>query len=409
MTIAAAATREGSSVRRDGSDACDVAILGAGPYGLAAAAQLRARAGGLEIVGFGEPMSFWAQQMPRGMLLRSPYVASDIGDPTGPFSLAAYERSRGLERAEPVPLDRFVDYGRWIQQDVLPDLRSDRVERIGRNGTGFELTVSNGAVMHAARVVIAAGIHSFAWRPPVFSELESTHVSHTCDHDDLGVFSGTRVLVVGGGQSALESAALLAEAGANVELAVRAPMLRWLSRRWHHKLGPLSRLLYDPAEVGPAGISRFVSAPGLFSRLPRRVQNWMTHKALRPAGAGWLPARLQSVPKRLDANVVEVAASNGHVQVTFGDRTTAKVDHVLLGTGYRVDVRRYPFLATELVEELEVVNGYPVLRGGFESSVDGLYFLGAPAAWSFGPLMRFVAGTGFASSELGGSIAVRVT
>jgi hypothetical protein len=402
-------TNEESTTPRDRSGSSDVAIVGAGPYGLAAATQLREKAPDLDIVGFGEPMSFWEGQMPRGMLLRSPYVASDIGDPEGPYRLSAYEREMKLEKAEPVPLDRFIDYGRWVQRSVLPGLRNERIERIARNANGFELKVAGGEVVHANRVVIAAGIHTFAWRPPVFADLDSSRVTHSCDHDDLGVFKGARVLVVGGGQSALESAALLAEGGADVEMAVRAPTVRWLTRRWHHNLGPVSRFFYDPAEVGPVGVSRFVSKPGFFSRLPRRTQDWMTERSLRPAGARWLPSRLTNVPIRLNANAVETTEGNGQVVVTFGDRSVSKVDHVLLGTGYRVDVRKYPFLAPELVDELELAGGYPVLRPGFESSVDSLHFLGAPAAWSFGPLMRFVAGTGFASSALARTIRARTT
>jgi FAD-dependent urate hydroxylase len=401
------ATNTDSKARDARSSACDVAIIGAGPYGLAVATQLRERTDRLSIVGFGEPMSFWAGQMPRGMLLRSPYVASDIGDPDGPFRLAAYEQEMGLERAEPVPLERFVDYGRWIQRAVLPDLRSERIERIGRNENGFELRVSGGEVVHAGRVVIAAGIHDFAWRPPVFSAVDPSRVTHTCDHDDLGVFSGKRVLVVGGGQSALESAALLAESGANVELSVRASTIRWLTRRWHHNLGPISRLFYDPAEVGPVVVSRFVSAPGLFSRLPRRTQNWMTERSLRPAGARWLPARVANVSFRLNARPVDASEENGQVSVAFDDGTVCTADHILLGTGYRVDVRKYPFLATELVDELELADSYPVLDRGFEASVDGLYFVGAPAAWTFGPLMRFVAGSGFAGKSVAGRILTR--
>jgi len=402
------ATNEATRVPEDGSGSRDVAIVGAGPYGLAAATQLREKAPDLTIVGFGEPMSFWEGQMPRGMLLRSPYVASDIGDPEGPYRLSAYEQEMKLEKAEPVPLDRFVEYGRWVQRHVLPGLRSERIQRIARNSEGFELEVAGGEVVHADRVVIAAGIHNFASRPEVFTGLDS-RVSHTCDHSDLGIFKGSRVLVVGGGQSALESAALLVEAGADVELAVRASTVRWLTRRWHHNLGPVSRFFYDPAEVGPVGVSRFVSKPGLFSRLPRRTQDWMTERSLRPAGARWLPSRLAGVPIRLNANAVETTEGNGQVVVTFGDRSVSKVDHVLLGTGYRVDVRKYPFLAPELVEELELAGGYPVLRRGFESSVDGLYFLGAPAAWSFGPLMRFVAGTAFAGDALARGIRARTT
>jgi len=387
-------------------ESCDVAIIGAGPYGLAAATEL-GRRNGLRIVGFGEPMSFWATQMPKGMLLRSPYVASDIGDPNGDFSLAAYERSISADPEAPVPLSRFVDYGRWVQEAVLPDLRRERVTSISQNGQGFNIALAGGGTMHAERVVIAAGIADFASRPPVFDGLSSDLVSHAADHDDLGVFRGSNVLVVGGGQSALESAALLVENGATVEVAVRAANVRWLARRWHHRLGPISWLLYAPPEVGPAVVSWFVALPRVFRSMPRGVQDWMTVKALRPAGAGWLPARVKDVPINVGISPVAATEVDGRVSVTFDDGTVREADHVLLGTGYKVDVTKYPFLAPELVQELRTVNGYPVLGRGFESNLAGLHFLGAPAAWSFGPLMRFVAGTGFAAGELARAVAGR--
>jgi hypothetical protein len=72
------------------------------------------------------------------------------------------------------------------------------------------------------------------------------------------------------------------------------------------------------------------------------------------------------------------------------------VDHVLFGTGYQVDIRRYPFLAPSLADGVERAGGFPVLRTGLESSVPGLHFLGAPAAWSFGPILRFVSGGWYA-------------
>jgi hypothetical protein len=70
---------------------------------------------------------------------------------------------------------------------------------------------------------------------------------------------------------------------------------------------------------------------------------------------------------------------------------------VLLGTGYRVDIERYPFLSAQVLAKIERVGGFPVLDKGFETSLPGMHFVGAPAAWSFGPLMRFVAGAEFAS------------
>lgn len=378
---------------------CDVAIVGAGPYGLAATAFLR-RANGLDVRLFGEPMSFWANEMPSGMLLRSPYVATHIAGPNGPFSLSAFHAASGTQPQEPVPLATFVAYGRWFQSKVAPGIDERRVVRVSPNEEGFALTLSDGETIHARRTVIAAGISEFAQRPSAFGELPATHVSHTCEHRDLSRFEGQSVLVVGAGQSALESAALLRESGAAVEVAAREPVVHWLTRRWHHNLGPVSRCLYAPPDVGPAGVSWLVAVPGLFRLPPRSLQERMSKQALRPAGSAWLVPRLQGVSISAGRAVVKARAAGDQVEVAFDDGTRRSFDHVLLGTGYRVDVARYPFLADDLVTAVRNAEGYPPLDSGFQSSVPGLHFLGAPAAWSFGPLMRFVAGAGFAARRL---------
>jgi len=68
-----------------------------------------------------------------------------------------------------------------------------------------------------------------------------------------------------------------------------------------------------------------------------------------------------------------------------------------MATGYRIDVRKYEFLSRSLVSALRLIDGCPILGQGFESSILGLHFLGAPAVYSYGPLMRFVAGADFAA------------
>jgi cation diffusion facilitator CzcD-associated flavoprotein CzcO len=384
----------------------DVAILGAGPYGLAAAAYLSA-ANGLDIRVYGEPMDFWERQMPRGMLLRSPYVASSIGDPWRSLMLDDYQSARG-RLAEPVPLDRFVDYGRWFQEQAAPDLQRRRVSRVGRDNGGFRLDFADGGTEEAARrVVVAAGIAHFAFVPDQFRSLPQSLVSHTSDHSDLGAFRGRQVAVVGGGQSALESAALLHEAGAEVEVIVRQPRIFFLRRvPILHGLGPLTSMLFHPAEVGPAGISQLVGAPGAYRRLPRRVQDRFAVRSLRPAGAAWLRERLADVAITLGRSVTSVRYAEGGVVLELDDGTKREVDHVLLATGYRVDIARYEFLE-DLAPAIDRVGGFPRLSAGFESSVSGLYFVGAPAAWSFGPLMRFVAGTEFAGARLAAAIVGR--
>jgi cation diffusion facilitator CzcD-associated flavoprotein CzcO len=379
---------------------CDIAIVGAGPYGLAAASHLHA-ANGLAIRVFGEPMSFWDQQMPRGMLLRSPYVASNIADPERALTLDGFQADVHKELSPPVPLEAFVDYGRWFQQNAFPQLDPRQVARIDKNGA-FELELADGEKVRAKRTIVAAGIFPFAFKPPQFREVPSELASHASEHRDLTSFAGKDVVVVGGGQSALESAALLHESGARVEILVRAPRIFFLRRAkgLSHRLGPVTKLVFDPAEVGPAGISRLVAAPNWYRRLPRRIQDRFSVRSLRPAGAAWLQPRLEQVPMSFSANVVSARESDGQVELKLGDGSSRRADHVLLATGYRVDIGAYSFLSSKLLQRIARVGGYPRLGRGFESSLTGLHFLGAPAAWSYGPLMRFVAGTEFTAPTL---------
>jgi thioredoxin reductase len=388
--------------------ACDVAIVGAGPYGLATAAHLRTDER-LDVRVFGEPMSFWSDQMPVGMLLRSPYCACNIADPEKALTLDAYQAANGNGVVPPVPLDRFVDYGRWIQRQVAPDVDRRWVSNVERDNGGFRLALADGETVTARRVVLAAGIGPFPRIPEIFRGLPSSLVSHSVTHRDLGGFAGKRMLVVGGGQSALESGALLHEAGAEVEVVVRGERIFFLRRRfpWLHRLGPLTRLIYAPAEVGPAGISRIVSAPSLYRRLPRNLQDKWAVRSLRPAGAAWLVDRLEGVPITTGRAVAAASTAGERVRVELADGSSRQVDHVLLATGFEVDIARYGFIAEKLLAEIDRVGGYPRLSRHFETSVPGLFCVGAPSAWSFGPLMRFVAGTEFAAPTVARGILAR--
>ena len=387
---------------------CDIAIVGAGPYGLSAAAHLNA-ANGLDIRVFGEPMSFWENHMPKWMLLRSPLAGSHLSDPDRALTLEAYQAASGNAITAPLPLCRFIDYGRWFQSQAVSETDRRKVVRVDRNGSGFRLTTEDGEVSKARRVIIAAGIETFAWRPEQFRHLPEELASHSCDHRDLSHFAGKKVAVIGAGQSALESGALLHEVGAEVEIIVRAPGVRWLWRqKWFHTFKPVARLLYAPPDVGQAGLSHLVARPNLFRRLPRSIQDRWGKRAIRPAGAAWLHPRCQPIRLTTGRLVTSAIARGGRLALTVSDGSSRDVDHLLEATGYRVDIAGYPFLASSLLKEVDRVNGYPRLNDRFESSVPGLHFLGAPAAWSFGPLMRFVAGAEFASRNLSRGILGRV-
>ena len=387
----------------------DAVIIGAGPYGLSAAAHLRALRG-LEVRLFGEPMSFWDRNMPVGMFLRSNWTATQIADPNNQLTLEAYQAARGIRITTPVPLDHFIQYGLWYQRQAVPDLDQRKIVRVESHSRGFRTVLEDGEAVYSRRLVIAAGIGAFAHRPPEFQSLPSDLASHTSEHRDLGKFAGRKVLVIGGGQSALESAALLHESGAEAEVVSRASCINWLggwaSKTLHQRLGRFTnRLLYAPTDVGPAGISQLVARPYLLRPLPRGLQDVLRKRAVRPAGARWLVKRLQDIPIGLRRSVVSVSTAGDRVKVRLDDGTDRAVDHLLLGTGYRVDVSKYDFLAPELAQSIHRFNGYPRLKDGLETSIPGLHILGAPAAWSFGPLMQFVSGARYASHALARSIA----
>jgi FAD-dependent urate hydroxylase len=381
------------------SSDCQITVLGAGPYGLSAAAYLRDA--GVEARVFGEPMAFWQKQMPVGMCLRSNWGASHIADPRGDLTLDEYCRQNGNHVSKPIPLQRFVDYGIWYQRHAVPDVDQRVVRSVEIDPRGFRVSLADGEEFISQRVVVAAGISPFATKPEEFANVPLALASHTSDHDDLRRFKGQQVVVIGAGQSALESAALFKESGIQVEVIARARNLNWvgLHPRLHH-LGAISKMLYSDRDVGPAGISRLVAMPHVFRRFPRGFQNRTAYRAIRPAGAGWLAPRIAEVPITLCRKVVSATVAGTKLRLRLDDGTERLVDHALLATGFRVDVSRYPFLSQSLSKQVRTVNGFPVLKRGLEASVPGLHFLGKPAAWSFGPLLGFVSGAEFASTEL---------
>src|SRR5439155_13852584 len=119
---------------------CEVAILGAGPYGLSAAAHLPS----FEKQVFGATMAFWQNHMPRGMLLRSPREASNISAPGRRFSLEDFEREHNLEPVQPLPVETFVEYGTWFQRRTVPPPDEREVQLLERENGCFRLTLEAG-------------------------------------------------------------------------------------------------------------------------------------------------------------------------------------------------------------------------------------------------------------------------
>jgi FAD-dependent urate hydroxylase len=384
----------------------EVAIIGAGPYGLATAAHLRAVH--VETRVFGEPMEFWSRNMPQGMLLRSRPECSEIGTPHHDLSLERFFGMRGVARPARLAREDFVRYGLWIQGRVAPDVDSRRVSRLEWDGTRFGLRLADGTLWTARRVVVATGIGRFARRPPEFDELPATLASHTSEPQALAKPRGLRVVVIGGGQSAFEAAADLVEQGADVEMLLRARNVRWLrstrelsgkdlrARAYRIARAAVTRAMRPNLDImGPRVVTWLVALPRIYRYAPAGVRSMLTRRAVRPAVADWMQPRLTAVRVTTGRTIAAVTRANSHLELRLDDGTTRRVDHAVLATGYRIDVRTYDFLSEEIRDALRVQDGYPILETGFESSVPHLHFLGAPAALTFGPICRFVVGTGY--------------
>src|ERR1700682_3287691 len=390
----------------------DLVIVGAGPYGMSAAAHLR-QIRGLDLKVFGEPMSFWERHMPSKMLLRSWRPASHIADPENRLSLDAYRAVNGNHGLQdPLPVGDFIKYGHWFHQQGSVQSDRRKVVCIEPVSDGYQLTLEDGEILPTKRVVVATGIESFTHRPPAFDGFPKSLVTHSSDKHEYERFRGKEVLVIGGGQSSLESAAFLGGAGARVEILIRSQSLAARAQRaWSDNLccsGPVSwggwlrsqRWFHSRADVGPPGLSLIIQRPNLFRRLPRYTKDWSDRRAIRPVFSYKYVVDKKEMPILASRFVVRVQAQGEPLVVELNDGSERTVDHVVLATGYRVDVARYSFLSPRILEGLDTVDGYPRVDSGFETSLPGLHFLGAPAAWSFGPLVRFIAGTEFTSRAL---------
>src|SRR6266850_1104285 len=137
-------------------DDCEVAVVGAGPYGLSLGAHLNAATVDTRV--FGEPMAFWRKNMPAGMKLRSPWAATHIVDPDDFLTLDTYSGVSGLGRPDPLPIEDFIRYGDWFQKNALPDLDRRKVASVAPASRGFWIRLDDGRTLQAQRVVIATGL-----------------------------------------------------------------------------------------------------------------------------------------------------------------------------------------------------------------------------------------------------------
>lgn len=365
-----------------------VCIIGAGPYGLAIAAHLQFV--GIDFLIFGSPMRRWLSQMPKSMLLKSEGCASSLPDPAGRHSLAQYCREEGLPYSEygaPVSREVLARYAVSFQQKLVPHVEDVLVIAVSKLRDGFELSLSSGEKLHSANVIVATGMDYMAHSPEELGRLPAELWSHSADHYDLSKFRGKDVAVIGGGQSGLETAAILREERVSVSLLVRAPTLAW------------NRI---PSTARRSGYER-VRRPR--TRLGDGLQLWVYDNV-----PWWLKDRVVGqMPVFLGHQIRAVEARGGRIALQITDQNDRPkellADHVIASTGYRFDLQNLPFFGQSLTSQIRKEKQLPQLSSNFESAVHGLYFTGIASANSFGSAMRFLAGTGYTARRIASHVA----
>jgi thioredoxin reductase len=391
-------------------DGSQVAIIGAGPYGLSLAAHLRAK--GVEHRIVGDPMQFWREHTPRGMLLKSDGFASTLYDPDAEFTLQRYCEVNKIEYADlgtPIRVEDFCAYGLAFQRRFAPHLENERVTSLERTRSGFALHLGDGNSFAAQRVVIATGLSNFEYVPPQLASLPDELLSHSSVHVDPGRFKGRDVTVIGAGASATGLATLLHEQGCKVRMVARRRSIHIHTRLVLPRT--LAQTIRWPiSSIGPGWKPRFFTdLPHLFHRLPKALRTRLVKGFLGPAGGWYLQGRFDAVPVLAGYQIMGAEASSGRailrLKSSDGRDHRIETEHVIAATGYRPDVRRLAFLGAGIASQLKLSNNIPKLSSHFESSVPGLFFVGPAAVDSFGPLLRFACGAKFAARRLSNRLA----
>jgi hypothetical protein len=393
------------------SNAVDVAIIGAGPYGLSLAAHLGG--GKLSYRIFGTPMSSWRNHMPTRTWLKSDGFASSLYDPGLTFTLGRYCQEQSLPYEDvglPVPIETFIAYGLAFQKRFVTQLEETEVTSVARTSDGFQLTTEAGEIVRSKRVVVAAGITHFGYIPPMFAGLAKEFLTHSSDHKDVSSFAGRRVAVIGAGASAVDLAGLLHEAGADTHLIARRPAISFHEPSSEPR--PIAqRVLMPRSGLGLGWRSRLCTdAPLLFYSMPLKLRRRAVQRHLGPAPGWFAKGRfLGRVTSHLGTRMKEVGMRGNAVSLKFirqdSSDTELQFDHVICATGYKVNLQRLGFLHPALRKQMATADDVPILNRNFESVIPDLYFVGLASSNSFGPLCRFAYGAKFTSKRLARHLA----
>jgi hypothetical protein len=152
-----------------------------------------------------------------------------------------------------------------------------------------------------------------------------------------------------------------------------------------------------------------VKAPLLFRAMPEAFRLAVVKRSLGPAPCWFIRQEIEAKVRVIGSSEITDARETADgVRLgirSAGEAMTLDVDHVVAGTGFRIDVARLRFLDPAIASGLALTETAPKLSANFESSVPGLYFVGTMAAYEFGPLLRFVCGAEFTAHRIARHLA----
>jgi len=351
--------------------------------------------------------------MPLGMFLKSEPYGSVFSCATDGHDIASYSRQHGfddyVDRVGPLSIERFLGYADWFADQLVPDVRDLTVTSVTPDDGGFKVEFAEECPLFARQVIIATGLLPYVNIPGELSGLPADLVTHSSAHRELDQFSGRRVAVIGAGQSALQTGALLHEAGADVQVIARRQEIVW-EGQMPREIGLVDRVRRPPTKLCEGWGCVVADSPEAFRLLPESIRIEKAVRSFGPKGAWWLRDRVEGVVDVLTGHRLRSAEPHGsgvRLQLAGAKESIIEADHVIAGTGFRIDVSRLSFLSAEIQAALETRADCPLVNRVGESTVPGLYFAGAHTAVSLGPGMRFISGTHHAAAKLARSLSRR--
>ena len=356
-------------------------IIGAGPFGLAMSAH--AKYLGIEHVIVGKTMEFWKEHMPEGMLLRSD--SRWHLDPENEHTIDKFLELNGLtyNDVEPLSVQFYLSYVQWFIEKKQIEVFETYVQKLEEDTDGFKAYLDNGITIHAKFVVIAIGLQYFKFLPgSLLKDLPQGSYTHSCDFVDMKSMKNKRVLILGGRQSAFEWAALLHEAGAKaVYLSYRHDTPQFTQSDW--------------AWINPM-IDHIAEEPLWFRELPLQEQENISKKL-------WAEGRLKLEPwlaKRIKKDTIKLLPStrllscvrieSGELKIMFDKAPNITADHIILATGFKVNIHNVPFLREgNILAKLSVRNDFPEIDEYFQTNITGLFITSMAAGQDFGPFFGF--------------------